>query len=347
MFTTSLAIIDRVFDAGRRAAAIGAWGVVNGAGGAVGPLVGGATTSWWSWRGFFVIASLLSLVALPIIAVLTPSDERAVGSDGAAEPVPWARLVLVGAALVAFIVGVQSWGSGSSVVPLVLGLLLASASAGGAIVLGRRAHAGHRPPLLQPEVTRAPWFRPASVVGFCANWGFGVTIVFVGIELQSVRGLEPLVAGLVFSVFSVSCALAGLAIGPFTRWLGAGKGLAVAMASTILALAAGAFLQVSTPLVIMVIGLAIGGFGQGLAFDVSTLASLEDVPPAAAAEASGVLSVVRSMGSTLGVALTSSLAVARAAPDRGVSLALGLAAVVAIVGTVIVAVQVRTSASHR
>jgi MFS family permease len=249
-------------------------------------------------------------------------------------------LVLVGVGVVALIVGVQSWGTASSARPFVVGLVLATSCALGFVALGRRAAVRHGPSFFAPGVTTAPWFRPAAIVGFCANWGFGVSIVFVGIELQAVRGLDPLVAGLVFSVFSISCALAGLAIGPFTRRLGTARALVVAMASTIVALAAGSLLDVSTPLVVLMVGLAVAGFGQGLAFDVSTLASLEGVPTPAAAEASGVLSVVRSVGLTIGVALSSSLAIAVDAPDRGVALALGLAAVVAVLGTAGTAVAV-------
>ena len=51
-------------------------------------------------------------------------------------------------------------------------------------------------------------------------------------------------------------------------------------------------------------GLAVSGLGQGTAYNVSSAAGLGAIPDAEAGAAAGVLSMVRSLGLALGVAVT-------------------------------------------
>src|SRR5215472_14682880 len=68
----ALSIITTTYAGARRAAALGVWGAIAGAGAAVGVLAGGMLTTWLGWRSVFLInvpvgliAGLLSLRMVP------------------------------------------------------------------------------------------------------------------------------------------------------------------------------------------------------------------------------------------------------------------------------------------
>src|SRR5664279_4636721 len=55
MFAVSLAILSQEFHGRERGTAFGIWGATVGAAAAVGPLVGGALTTWLGWRAIFYV----------------------------------------------------------------------------------------------------------------------------------------------------------------------------------------------------------------------------------------------------------------------------------------------------
>jgi len=333
MFTTSLAVINAAFDAPRRPAAVGGWGLVNGVGGALGPLVAGVAATI-SWRTFFLVNVPLCLVAFPVIYLLTPKDDRAT----TLEPVPYLRLVLLGAALVALTWGFDNTSDAGWLDPWTLAALgFAVAVFVGLVGVVRRG----REPLLFESVVRSPRLLSANVVAFTANWGFGVVIVSSGVYLQVVLGKSALESGVIFTAFSVAVASAGLCISFITRRLGITGALVVSMVVVALSLALGALvLTPSATLVVVTLFLLVAGFGAGLAFDVSTLAALDGVRGEASTEAAGVVSIVRSMGFTIGIALSTTLtlsvsvdASAGAVAD-GTRAVFALAAIVGAIGIV-------------
>ena len=55
LFATSLAILAATFTGRERGIAFGVWGAVTGIATAVGPILGGAITTGFSWRGIFYV----------------------------------------------------------------------------------------------------------------------------------------------------------------------------------------------------------------------------------------------------------------------------------------------------
>jgi len=323
VFTTSLTVIDTLFDDAHRPGAIGIWGAVGGAGSALGPLVAGLLAAGASWRWFFMINVPLCLVAVPIVAALVPADRP----SAEREPLSWGRLSVLAVGFVALSVAAgRAASSGWSSPGVVVG---AAVTAGAlAVLVAVRRRGG--PALFSPAVTASRWFGPGLVIAFCSNWGFGVTIVVMSEYLQQVRGQSAALAGVVTLAFSATFAAAGLVTGLLVRRLGMAVTLAAAMV-----LCAGAFalrigLDAATGIVLVVAGLGVGGLGQGLAFDASTAASLEDVPTAAAGAATGIIQSVRLLGLVLGVAVSASLGSGRHLAS-GVRAAMALSLVLAVV----------------
>jgi MFS family permease len=330
-FATSLAVISNAFDERGRPAAIGAWGAVNAVGAATGPLVGGAMTSLWSWRGFFLINVPICLVALLMIRRRVEPEPPVPD----ATPMPWVRLVQLGLGIVLVTIGCQNsakygWQSWHT-----LGLVLVGVGLLVALMITARRGAH---PIVSATVRRSPFYLKASTVAFCSNWGFGVTIVAMGIYLQDIWGMSPLQAGVTFTVFSAMCAVAGPLVARLTDRIGIGASLVLAPALAAAGLAAAAFLPASAAIAAIALVLALGGLGQGLAFDLSSLAALEGVPERDASEATSVVATVRGFGMTTGVAISTTVGLSVAgqvadAPSLDwFHLVMALAAVVAGIG---------------
>ncbi|MPY62893.1 MFS transporter, partial [Streptomyces spongiae] len=72
----SLALVRQAYtDPGRRARAVAVWTAGGSAAVALGPVVGGAVTTVWDWRGIFFVNVPLGLTAL-VLLVRAPSSQR-------------------------------------------------------------------------------------------------------------------------------------------------------------------------------------------------------------------------------------------------------------------------------
>jgi MFS family permease len=335
-FTTSLAVVGATFDEARRPGAIGAWGAVSGAGSAFGPLLAGALAATAGWRWFFVVNAPLCLLAVPVIAILTRPAATVAGA--APSPVgstsfrpPRIGLAAVAVGFVALSVAV---GSSVSAAARLVPALLALA----ALVVLWRGHR-HGRPAVDPGALSGPWSRAALAVGFSSTWAFGVVLVIGSALLQQVRGMGPMAAGVTFLAFSGAFAVAGAAVGRLVRRAGVGHTMSAGMALTVAGLALLALLPSEVGLGAIIVALAVGGLGQGLAFDGSTTASLAGIPGRSTGEATASIQTLRLLGSVLGVAASAAI-VATAADGASTAavadlqrLAFGLAAVVAVLGS--------------
>ena len=139
--------------------------------------------------------------------------------------------------------------------------------------------------------------------------------------------------------FSAPFALGGAVSGPLVRRLGGPRAVAGASAVQALGLAGLAGAGLGAPIGIVAAALAVAGLGNGVAYSAATSLALADVPVADAGEASGVLTMWRLLGLTVGVAASSMVVDSRAGhglrATSGIDAALLLAAVVTALGVVI------------
>jgi len=335
-FTTSLAVVSEVFAADERDRAIGIWGAVMGLGGAIGPLVGGVLTSGAGWRGFFVVNVVLCLVVVPVLAVLVP---RTVDDHlGAGRPLPPRIAAPFMAGLLLLMVAAQAAGRVGLGAPTVVGT---AAVAVGLLIGWRRAERRDDLHLLPPVRDRR--FAVANAVGTCANWSFGVALVFGARWLQEVAHLSAVRAGVVFVAFSGAFAFAGVITPRVLAWRGGWLTLTIGSVIAAIGLVITTTIDASGALGPFVVGLVVAGLGTGLVFDASTTIGIDAVGPADAGTAAGVLQTTRLVGLVVGIALSTWLQVDVAAGTDGVAVgltdgvraALFLAAAVSAIGAVI------------
>lgn len=329
-FATSLAAIDAVFDTERLPIAVGIWGAIGGVGSAAGPLVASLIGNTWSWRVFFGVnlgILVVTLVALPFLTPPLPADRT--------ERLPAGRLGLLTAGIwVAFTAlqraGTTGWLQAEVIVGLVVGTALT--------VVALRSRGT---PIAHREVLDDRSFRLGTAEATLSNWGSGVLMVLVPIALQTGRGLGVVETGLVFLGFSVPFAIGGAASGPWTRRRGAGSTLAVGSALLTVGLVGLAAVGLDAPLAVVVAALAVAGVGNGLVYAASTAHGLAGIAPVRSAEASALLNMWRVLGLALAVAVSNSIvrvvdSGSTLADDRGLQVALLVAAAICAVGVPIV-----------
>jgi MFS family permease len=299
-FTASLATVDACFPVDRRALAIGLWGGIGGLGSAVGPLVGGAIGQWLSWRWFFALSIPIMAVAVPLTLRFVPEtrDERS-------RTVDIAGFVLVTFGLFGLIGGLQQGASVGLDQPLVVAAIgLGAALLAGFVWWELRAPT----PMVRFSLFRDRAYLGASGVALLGNWGFGVAMFFITIYVQDVLGEDPLTTGMAFIAFSVPFAALGALSGPVQRLLG-GPRAALAIGQVLVGAGFVVWLWIApgTGLTLVMAGLAVGGLGQALVFNVSNSASLSRLSDDEAGVGSGMVTTLRSVGLAAGVAVTSLL----------------------------------------
>jgi EmrB/QacA subfamily drug resistance transporter len=278
IFPVSVAVLTNAFPAVRAGRAIGLAYGIAGLGNAAGPLVGGLLTQTLGWRWIFWLLVPISLVSLVMAALTVPES-----SD---ETVP-RRIDLSGLALVTVGIGLftltfdraPSWGWAT---PGTIIAFVASVAVLAAFVIVENMV---RWPLVDLSLFRNARFTILVVAGTVANIAYTVTVYLSTVNLQQVRGLSPLMAGLAFLGPSIGAALGGPMSGRLAAKYPPVRVMGIACIAAALALAA---LAVSRGWAGYLIALAACGFTMGLVYAFTTVATQAVVRPERAGEAAGV-----------------------------------------------------------
>jgi EmrB/QacA subfamily drug resistance transporter len=302
----ALAILGVIYTGARRVQAFTIYGMALGLAAVSGQLIGGAlieaNPAGLGWRTVFLINITVGAAGLLLAPRLVP-ESRAEGGS---------RLDLVGAALVTV-------GLTAIVLPLIEGRTHGwppwtwlSLAVSPLLLLGFARHQhwlGRRggDPLLHPRL----FHERAFTVGLIAQLAFfssmaSFFLVFA-LYLQQGRGLDPLEAGLVFTILATAYLVASAQAPQLTVRFGrrvpilgavvlaAGHAL---LAATIVDVGTGHSVGLLAPALLFI------GAGMGLVLTPLTNTVLANMAPESAGAASGALSTMQSVGNALGVAIT-------------------------------------------
>ena len=295
MLPTSLGLLLPAFGPARKGAAIGLWSAVGGAAAALGPPVGGLLVQV-SWRWVFLVNLPFSLLALVFgIRVLREvRDLVAHKSDllGAA------LLSVSVASLVAAIVEGSDWGWDSA---RILGAFALAAVSGVWLVVRSFRHPY---PIVEPAVIRHRAVALADVSSLLFFGGFGAMVLGGVLLLTGVWHESVLRAGFMIAPGPL---LAGLTAFP-AGLLGARLGHRIVGTAGALCFAAGGTWWVThvgaTPdwASAYLPGSLLGGFGVGLMLPSLGGAATAPLPPQRFATGSALYAMTRQIGVALGVA---------------------------------------------
>ncbi len=345
MMPGTLSIITDAFPAHERGKAMGTWAGVSALALAVGPVLGGFLTEHVSWRAIFYlnIPVAIGAVTATIFAV-RESRDTTVGRD--VDYFGVATLTASLTALVLALVEANSWGWDS---PATVGLLVGSIVGFVAFVaIELRVKA----PMVEFRFFTDRNFLGAVVVALIITFAMMGVFFFLALYMQDILRYSPLEAGVRFlpstlMIVGVAPVAGRLAdrFGP--RWLiVAGLTLLTASLWTFTGIA------VDSGYLDLLPGFMLLGIGIALTMSPMTSAAMNAVSVQKAGIASGVLSMFRMVGGSLGIAVTGAIFQATvggssfeaAAPQQfveGLSSAMWVSAAVTAAGAVIAALAIR------
>lgn len=313
LMPVGMAMIYELFPPHRRGTALGVWGVAAMAGPAFGPVIGGYLVTTVSWHWLF-------LVNVPIGAIGIVAATRLLRDTGYQESRPFdgvgLSLVSVGLVLWLFTFARASdWGWGSA---LTIGCLAVGAALFSLFVAWelRVAH-----PVIDVRMFRVPIFGLTMVLTASLVIVQFAILVFVPLELQTVRGMTALRVGLMLVPVAAAAAITFPLGGRLTDRIGPripvmlGAGL-LATSATILA-----HLSVTSSMITIGAALVAQGLGFGFALMPNAVTSMNVLPSRFVAQAAGVRQLTTRVAASFGVAVLATVvamkmgAVSAAGPD--------------------------------
>jgi len=310
LFASSLAILANAFPGrAERAQAFALYGATIGASFALGPLVGGALTSGFSWQAVFYVNLPLGILAL--VASLAWLRES---NDPTARRIDWPGQATLTAGLFLLVLALlrgnqEGWASARILAELIGGGLLLLA-----FVLVER-HA--REPMLPLGLFRDRAFTGAQVAAFSISASFFALFLYMTMYLQEILHLSPFDTGLVYLpgtivMFVVSAASAQLIDRSSPGALISAGMMLVAAGLGLMTLA-----DVNSTWLALLPGLLVVCVGTGLVNPALAAVALGSVDGAQSGLAAGINDAFRQGGIAVGVAAFGALVPASAALGHG------------------------------
>ncbi len=338
VFPLSFAIVNDEFPRERSGVAIGAISAVFGAAGGLGLPLSGVIVDNLSWRWLFVIAAFV--VAAATVAVVAVVPESPIKTP--------TRLDLPGAALLSVILAAfllalsegQHWGWSSA---RTLGLLLVALVA---LAIWIPVELRVEQPLVDMRVLAGRTVAFTNATGFFAGFALFAAFVLTPRFVETSRsvgldygfGSSATEAGL----FLLPGALIGLVSGPFAGRLGSRFGFKLPLALGMIVTALGLVLLAEwhdRPWQV-VLGMTLAGGGVPFSFGAMAKLVVDAVPPSETGIASGLNTVMRTIGGVVGGQLAAAVLANRTISGSDVptgsaySIAFWLSAAIAVVGVV-------------
>jgi predicted MFS family arabinose efflux permease len=160
-----------------------------------------------------------------------------------------------------------------------------------------------RAPMLDLALFRNRTFSAANAAMFFLGLAMLGTLFYVSLYMQDVAEFTPAEAGAAFLPLTVLIIVVAPQAGRLSDRIGSRVLIPVGMTLRALMLAYFSTLRTRASFWILLPGLVIGGAGIGLAMTPTTAAAMRAVPVAKAGVGSAVLSSMRQMGGSLGIAV--------------------------------------------
>jgi EmrB/QacA subfamily drug resistance transporter len=296
---STLSLLVTSFPPAERPKAIAVWAGFAGAGGAIGPVIGGFLLEHFWYGSVFFVAVPLAAIGFTSVALLAPRSREA--GRPALDPLgALASIVGFSALLFAIIEGPEQGWTNALVV---VGFVVAAIAFVGFVWWERR----NREPMLDLGYFAKPRFAVGTV---------GITVMFLGMfsmffvmsqYFQYVRGYGPLgagVAGLPFAFTMIAIAPRATVI---ADKIGLKRAVVIGMATVAVGLFLFSLIGQSTPYVLVAATLVV--MAAGMATTMPSLSSgiLSSVPMNKAGVGSAVNDTTREVGGAIGIAVVGSI----------------------------------------
>ena len=304
MTPQTMTVITRVFPPHQRGTAMAVWGATAGLAMLVGPMLGGLLIGLLGWEWIFFINIPIGAAGYDAAHRLVPDLEQH------PHRFDWLGVALSGIGLFCIVFGLQEasthdWGAIAG--PVSFGsLLVAGVCFLAAFVVWQRFNPNE--PLMPLKLFGDRNFSVANLAIALVGMTSVATPYPLMIWAQQARGLSPLLAALVNAPSAVVTLIVAKWSGQLVnrvhpRYLTVTGGLVWAFSL----LAAGHFLDTTTPVWVPVVLLTFTGVASSLVFGPLSTAATANLPITYAGAGSGVYNATRQVGSVLGSAVVATV----------------------------------------
>jgi len=186
----TLVVIFRAYPADQRGLAMSLYAMGIMIAPIMGPVVGGITIDWLSWRHVFFIPLPVAGIAMLMAILFMPTKDPAVKRP----PLDWQGYILVGMSIVCLMMAIANGQRDGWVSDKIVGLLVVGGGLATAFVISQIRSSS---PILNFAVFKHPQFVIAATLGFVFGAGnFGSTYI-IPVFVQTVQDFTPTAAGMV------------------------------------------------------------------------------------------------------------------------------------------------------
>jgi EmrB/QacA subfamily drug resistance transporter len=294
MFATALALLSQEFHGRERGTAFGIWGATIGAAVAIGPLAGGALTTWLSWRWIFLVN-----IPIGIAAVMLSAKQLRESSDPEHSRLDPVGLVTLTGGLLCLILALiegnkQGWTSG-----WILGLFAAGAVFLALFIASQNVE---RTTMVDLALFKRPAFVGAQITAFAISASMFAMFLYLTLYLQNILHLSALATGVRFLPLSVVSFFAAPLAGRLSARLPIRYLLGFGLALNAIALWLMSRVTPSSHWTVLLPGFIVGGIGIGFVNAPLASTAVSTVRQERAGMASGINNTFRQIGIATGIA---------------------------------------------
>ena len=297
----TLALISRVYASrSSQSRAFGLWAAVSGLALAMGPILGGALVSAWSWQSVFWFNVIFGVAALVAGFIFLPKDPPRLHRH-----VDWFGFLAGGTAfslgIYATIEG-ETLGYRSTWITEIFGVAVLCSIAFYAIE--KRA----KEPMIKPSYFRIRTFTGSIIIAFASYFSIFAIFFFVALYLEIIQDVSAMRLAIDFLPLLIGMVISAIYSG---RWM-AREGSRIPLASGCLISAAGLFgtrIVISPTVSSLTLALVLGisGIGFGLLVAPLNATAIWSLPQKDSGVAASSVNTGREFGAVAGVAILGSM----------------------------------------
>ena len=265
----------------------------------LGPLVGGAITTYFDWRWMFWVNVPLGLIGMAMVSWLFPNPK-----EENQRPLDWTGFLLTGIALSGLMFAVQTAGRGGAELTYA-GLAGASGLLLGFLAIRHLKRTAA--PILDISIFRIPTFQVSIGAGTFFRAGAGSLVFLLPILFQVVFGMTAFTSGVLTFATAAGAMTMKATARPILKRFGfrgvlIGNGLISALSIVMCA-----FFTDTMPVIVTFVLLLIAGFFQSLQFTTTQVLSYAEVKTEMMSTASSIASMAQQLSRGFGVAITAGI----------------------------------------
>jgi EmrB/QacA subfamily drug resistance transporter len=265
----------------------------------VGPPVGGFIVTYASWRWIFLMNVPIGILGVALVTVYI-SDIR----EEVVSPLDMQGFLLTSLGLAGLMFSIETIGRSMVPVSVVMSALTIGGICVGLYVVHSQRISN---PIVDLGLMRIPTFASATISGSLGRMGIGALPFLLAMLLQLVFGLSPFGSGMITFASAAGALMMKPTAAPIIRRWGFRRVLVCngIISSVILMLYA--LFRPSTPYLVIILTLLIGGFFRSLQFTSLGTLTYADVSAPMMSSASTLASMVQQLSLSLGVSIAAML----------------------------------------